>query len=241
MKSAIGIIPARFHSQRFPGKPLAQIQGKPMIERVYERASTAALLERVIVATDDKRIAEAAKKIGAETQMTSPLHNSGTERAAEVAQNLATPIIINIQGDEPMVKGQMIDELVRTLQDDSVPMVSLMARVKNLNLIQDTNIVKVVVDRKGFALYFSRSPLPSQASDYFLQHIGVYGYQRNFLLRFTKLETSPLEKIEKLEQLRALEYGYKIKMVETQSPTLSIDTPQDIIKLEEFLKKIGND
>ena len=208
-----------------------------MIERVYKRASTSKLLEQIIVATDDGRIAQAAKKIGAEIRMTSPHHNSGTERVAEVALEITTPIIINIQGDEPLIKGQMIDELVTALQDESIPMVSLMAKVRNLKLLHDTNAVKVVVDKDGFALFFSRSPLPFQASDYFLQHIGIYGYQRNFLLNFTKLKPSRLENIEKLEQLRALEYGYKIKMIETQSPTLSIDTPQDIIKLEELLNK----
>jgi len=212
-----------------------------MIERVYERASTASLLDRIIVATDDVRIAQAVQKIGAEVRMTSPLHNSGTERVAEVALEITTPLIINIQGDEPLIKGQMIDELVLALQDESIPMVSLTARVQNLKLIHDPNIVKVVIDKDGFALYFSRSPLPSHTSGYFLQHIGIYGYQRNFLLKFTKLEPSRLEKAEKLEQLRALEHGYRIKMIETQSQTLSIDTPQDIIRAEEFLKKEAND
>ncbi|NIM90526.1 MAG: 3-deoxy-manno-octulosonate cytidylyltransferase [Candidatus Aminicenantes bacterium] len=237
MKQATGIIPARFHSQRFPGKPLALIQGKPMIERVFERATTAKFLEQIIVATDDERIAQAAKKIGAEVRMTSPHHNSGTERVAEVANKLKTPLIINIQGDEPLVSGQMIDTLVLALQDEFIPMVSLMARTQNLNLLRDTNAVKVVIDKDSFALYFSRSPLPFQASDFLYQHIGIYGYQRDFLLNYVRLKPSRLEKTENLEQLRALEHGYRIKMIETQSPTLSVDIPNDIIKLEEFLKK----
>lgn len=241
MKPATGIIPVRYNSQRFPGKSLVHILGKPMIERVYENVSTAKLLDRIIVATDDERIAQTSKKIGAEVHMTSPLHNSGTERTAEVALKLSSPIIINIQGDEPLIKGEMIDDLVSALQEESIPMVSLMTKVFNKELIHDPNIVKVVVDKDGFALYFSRSPLPFQAADYFLQHIGIYGYQRNFLLKFTELKSSRLEKAEKLEQLRALENGYKIKMIETQSPTLSVDTPQDIIRLEEFLKKETND
>ena len=239
MKQATGIIPARFHSQRFPGKPLALIQGKPMIERVYEKASESKFLEKIIVATDDERISRAAQNIGAEVQMTSPLHNSGTERVAEVANETKTPLIINIQGDEPLIKGQMIDALVLALQNESIPMVSLMAKVENLELLRDTDTVKVVVDKNGYALYFSRSPLPFQPSDYFFQHIGIYGYQRNFLLKLIRLGPSWLEKTENLEQLRALEHGFPIKMIETQSPTLSIDTPKDIIRLEEFLKKKG--
>jgi 3-deoxy-manno-octulosonate cytidylyltransferase (CMP-KDO synthetase) len=237
MKQATGIIPARFHSQRFPGKPLALIQGKPMIERVFERALTAKFLEQIIVATDDERIAKAAQKVGADVQMTSPHHNSGTERVAEVANIVKTPLIINIQGDEPLVKGQMIDALVLALQDEFIPLASLMAKVQDLNLLRDNNTVKVVIDKDSFALYFSRSPLPFQASDYFYQHIGIYGYQRDFLLKFIRLGPSRLEKTESLEQLRALEHGYRIKMIETQTPTLSVDTPNDIIRLEEFLNK----
>ncbi len=237
MKQATGIIPARFHSQRFPGKPLALIQGKPMIERVFERASTSKFLEQIIVATDDERIAQAAQKIGAEFRMTSPHHNSGTERVAEVANKVNTPLVINIQGDEPLVNGQMIDTLILALQDEFIPMVSLMAKILDLNLLRDANTVKVVIDKDSFALYFSRSPLPFQAPDFFYQHIGIYGYQRDFLLNYVRLKPSRLEKTENLEQLRALEHGYRIKMIETQSPTLSVDTPNDIIKLEEFLKK----
>lgn len=241
MKPATGIIPARFHSSRFPGKPLVHIKGKPLIQRVYEKASTAKLLKQIIVATDDERVAEAVKKFGAEVQMTSSLHESGTERTAEVAQEITTPIIINIQGDEPLIKGEMLDELILALQDESISMASLMAKVYDLELIHDTNIVKVVVNKDGYALNFSRFPLPLQTSDYFLQHIGIYGFQRNFLLKFAKLPPKRMEKAENLEQLRALEHGFRIKMFETQFPTLSIDVPQDIIKLEKFLEERGND
>jgi len=156
---------------------------------------------------------------------------------AEVANKVKTPLIINIQGDEPLVQGQMIDALVLALQDEFIPMVSLMGKVQDLNLLSDTDTVKVIIDKDSFALYFSRSPLPFQASDFFYQHIGIYGYQRDFLLNFISLEPSRLEKTENLEQLRALEHGYRIKMIETQVPTLNVDTPNDIIKLEEFLKK----
>lgn len=208
-----------------------------MIQRVYERAQTAKYLDRLIIATDDERISQAARDFGAEVQMTSPLHSSGTERAAEVAKKIRTPIIINIQGDEPLLEGEMIDGLVESLQDETIPMATLITKVKDLSFFNDTNIVKVIRDEEGFALYFSRSPLPFKAPDYFLRHIGIYGYQKGFLLKFSELPPSRLEKIENLEQLRALEYGYRIKVIETQSPTLSVDTPQDIIKVENFLNK----
>ena len=237
MKIATGIIPVRYLSQRFPGKPLVPILGKVMIQRVYERACQAKLLNQVIIATDDERILRASKKFGALAYMTSSHHRSGTERIAEVAEKIDTPIIINIQGDEPLLEGKMLDDLVIALQDDSIPMASLMAKVTDLIILQDSNTVKVVVDKNGYALYFSRSPLPFQPPDYFFQHLGIYGYQRNFLLNFRNWPTSRLEKVEKLEQLRVIENGYRIKMIETPFPTLSVDVPQDIIKVEEFLKK----
>ncbi len=237
MKEALGIIPVRYHSRRFPGKPLALINHKPMIQRVYEQAKTSKYLNRVIVATDDEKIFKTCQAIGAEVWLTSPTHNSGTERAAEVAAKIKTPIIINIQGDEPLIKGEMIDELVTVLEDESISMATLAARVSDLSLLKEENIVKVVVDHEGFALYFSRSPLPSHPIDYFLQHIGIYGYQRDFLLRFQSFKPSRLEKTERLEQLRVLESGYRIKIVEFPFPTLSVDTPQDIIKVENYLKE----
>jgi len=217
------------------------ILGKSIIQRVYEQAQTANLLQRIIIATDDERIFQASQAFGAEVLMTSPLHNSGTERAAEIAEKINTPIIINIQGDEPLLRGKMIDDLVIALQDETIPMATLAAKVKDLSLINEKNIVKAVLDKNGFALYFSRSPLPFQASDYFWQHIGIYGYQRDFLLEFSQLSASRLETTEKLEQLRVLENGYKIKIIETSSPTLSVNTPQDIIRIENFLKQRTND
>ena len=241
MKLATGIIPARYDSKRFPGKHLAVILGKSIIQRVYEQAQTANLLQRIIIATDDERIFQASQAFGAEVLMTSPLHNSGTERAAEIAEKINTPIIINIQGDEPLLRGKMIDDLVIALQDETIPMATLAAKVKDLSLINEKNIVKAVLDKNGFALYFSRSPLPFQASDYFWQHIGIYGYQRDFLLEFSQLSASRLETTEKLEQLRVLENGYKIKIIETSSPTLSVNTPQDIIRIENILKQRTND
>jgi len=208
---------------------------------VYERAQKAKYLKRIIIATDDKRIYKTAENFGAEVRMTSPSHHSGTDRVAEVAKEIKSPIIINIQGDEPLLKGEVIDSLVVALQDNTIPMATLAARMNDLSLLNEKNIVKVVSDANGFALYFSRSPLPFQASDYFLQHIGIYGYQKDFLLAFSKMHPSRLEKTEKLEQLRALENGYKIKIIETQLHSLSVSSPQDIIKVENLLKKKTDD
>jgi 3-deoxy-manno-octulosonate cytidylyltransferase (CMP-KDO synthetase) len=241
LKLATGVIPARYQSERFPGKPLALIQGKPMIQRVYEQAREAKFLDRLIIATDDEKIFEAAEDFGAEVQMTSPLHNSGTERVAEVAKKIETPIVINIQGDEPLLRGEMIDDLVEALQDKAIPMATLVAKEKDMDLLHDNNVIKVVVDREGFALNFSRSPFPLEAQGYFLLHIGIYGYQKEFLLALCELPPSKSEKAENLEQLRAVENGYKIKIIETQFSTLSVDSPQDIIRVEKFMDEGAND
>ena len=236
MDHAVGIIPARFGSTRFPGKPLAPILGKPMIQWVYEGARRSKRLSRIIIATDDARIFDAARQFGAEAAMTSADHASGTDRAAEVAARLDASVIINIQGDEPLLDGAMLDGLVAAFDDPDVPMGSLMAKVSDVGLIGDENIVKVVVDGRGYALMFSRSPLPRGASDFFYQHIGIYGYRKDFLLSLKRLPPSRLERIERLEQLRVLENGFRIRMIEIPRPTLSVDTPRDIIPVEEFLK-----
>jgi len=241
LKKAVGIIPVRYQSERFPGKPLALINGKPMIQRIYESAAKATLLDQLIVATDDKRISDVAKSFGADVRMTSLQHNSGTDRVAEVAKEIKTPIIINIQGDEPLLREEMIDDLVNALQDEAIPMATLAARVLDLNLLEDSNTIKVITDKDGYALYFSRSPLPFKASDYFLQHIGIYGYQREFLVAFSQMEQTRLEKAEKLEQLRALENGFRIKIIETPFLTIGVDSPQDIIKVEDYLKEHSYD
>lgn len=241
MKRAAAVIPVRYDSNRFPGKALAPILGKPMIQWVYEGVKQARLVDRVIIATDDRRIQEAARGFGVEAVMTSRDHGSGTERTAEVSQDIDNKIIIDIQGDEPMITGRLVDSLVEVLQDEVISMASLMTRVDDLGLIDDPNMVKVVVDREGYALYFSRSPLPYQASDFFYLHIGIYGFQRDFLLRFSGLRPSRLETAEKLEQLRVLENGFRIRMIEVSHPALSVDTPQDIIRVEEILRKKGHD
>jgi 3-deoxy-manno-octulosonate cytidylyltransferase (CMP-KDO synthetase) len=237
LKEVIGIIPVRYASQRFPGKPLALILGKPMIQWVYERAQKSNLLQNLIVATDDKRIYEACQEFEADVRMTSPHHVSGTERVAEVAESLSSPYIINIQGDEPLVRPEMIDALISAMKQEETPMATLATRVNDLSLLGDQNIVKVVTDQQGLALYFSRSPLPFQSSDYFFRHIGIYGYRRDFLLEMCQWPSSRLELEEKLEQLRVLENGHNIKVVFTHFSTLSVDTPQDIIMVENLMKK----
>lgn len=212
-----------------------------MLQRVYEAAQKAEYLEKLIIATDDERTLQAAKSFGADARMTSPDHLSGTDRVAEVAETISSPLIINIQGDEPLIRGRTIDRLVLALQDETVPMVTLAVRTNDLGLLNEKNVVKVVVDRNGFALYFSRSPLPFQASDYFLRHVGIYGYQKDVLLSLTRMEPSRLEKTEDLEQLRALESGFRIKIIETEQPFLSVDSPEDIIKVETLLDKCADD
>jgi 3-deoxy-manno-octulosonate cytidylyltransferase (CMP-KDO synthetase) len=208
-----------------------------MIQRVYEAAQTAQSLERVIVATDDERILHAAQNFGANARMTSSSHRSGTDRVAEITESINTPLVINIQGDEPLIRGEVIDELVKALQDEDIPMATLAIKEEDMTLLNDSNVVKVVFDKEGYALNFSRSSLSSQASSYFWRHIGIYGYQRNFLLKFCQIPPSRLEKAEKLEQLRALENGYRIKIIENRFSSLSVDTPEDIIKVEKLLEK----
>ncbi len=241
MKETTGIIPARYSSQRFPGKPLASVLGKPMIQWVYERAKQSTNLQNLVIATDDRRIYEACQEFGADVRMTSPHHLSGTERIAEVARSLSSSHILNIQGDEPLVRAEIVDALISAMRDEDTPMATLATRVNDLSLLDDPNTVKVVTDKRGYALYFSRSPLPFQSSDYFYQHIGLYGYQREFLLEMCQWPPSRLEQEEKLEQLRVLENGYPIKVVFTHFSTLSVDEPEDIIRVENVLKKDHHD
>ncbi len=239
MGKIIGIIPARYASTRFPGKPLASLLGKPLLRWVYEAALSARNLHEVIIATDDLRIANLSRSFGAEVVLTKPDHPSGTDRAAEVAEMREASLVINIQADEPLLEGWMIDLLIPPLMSGEAEISSLMAPVFDLTLITDINRVKVVVDKKGYALYFSRSPLPSQARDFFYQHIGVYGYKKDTLLALCRLEPSRLEISERLEQLRALENGYRIRMLEIPQPTIGVDTPEDLTRAESFLKGKG--
>ena len=234
--SAIAIIPARYQSTRLPGKPVLEIQGKTLIEHVYRRVQKAESVERIVVATDDRRIAEAVKRFGGEVIMTRIDHQSGTDRLAEAAADLPSDaLIVNVQGDEPMIEPEVIDQAVAAARLGDAEMVTLMARLEDRVSIEDPNRVKVVVDREGFALYFSRSPVPSSGTTFL--HLGLYVYRVGFLRKFTQLERTPLEIAERLEQLRALEHGFRIRVVEVESASWGIDTPAD---LEKFKSVLGN-
>jgi len=239
----IGVIPARYGSTRFPGKPLADILGKPMIQHVWERASRAKTLEKVIIATDDERILKKAKEFGAEAILTSLSLSSGTERAAEAAKDLEVDIVANVQGDEPLIEPQAIDEAIKSLiNNPKIPMATLAYRMIKKKEIEDPNVVKVVFDKDNFALYFSRAPIPFsrlRAPDSGLRtykHLGLYIYRKEFLAKLIQLEPSPLEKIEGLEQLRVLENGYKIKVVETKYDSVGVDTPGDLEKVKAMIE-----
>lgn len=237
MAEAVIVIPARYGSTRFPGKPLAQLRGKPIIQHVWERAKQSRLCQRVIIATDDERIAAAARGFGAEVAMTRADHRSGTDRAAEVAAALTAELIVNVQGDEPLVDPAAIDAAVEPLAaDPSIPMGTLAAPCEEVADLANPNIVKVVVDQAGFALYFSRLPIPfvreghGDATKY--RHIGLYVYRREFLLNLAKLAPTPLEQAEKLEQLRVLEHGHKIRVVIVEKASPGVDTVEDLRRLE---------
>jgi 3-deoxy-manno-octulosonate cytidylyltransferase (CMP-KDO synthetase) len=239
----IGIVPARFCSKRLPGKALAAIGGHPMIWHVYSRAKASKLLDKVIVATDDGRISDEVKKFKGEVTMTSRKHLSGTDRVAEAAskENLKpTDIVVNIQGDEPMVEGKMLDELAIPFKSEDIVMTTLAHRAA-LDEARDKNVVKVVFDRNHNALYFSRSPIPAyrdaNTKAIYWKHLGFYAYTYSFLKIFTELPPGRLEKLEKLEQLRALEYGYDIRVVETWYDTISVDTRGDLRKVRRIFKR----
>jgi 3-deoxy-manno-octulosonate cytidylyltransferase (CMP-KDO synthetase) len=249
MHRVAAIIPARFDSTRFPGKPLATLKGKIIIQHVYEQASAANLIDSVIVATDDERIFKAVKGFGGRVVMTSDTHLSGTDRIAEAAESIKCEYVINIQGDEPFIRPEMIDDVVKLLyNDDKVEISTLAKRIDSSEELRSPNVVKVVVDDEGFALYFSRSPIPFYRDDWqdlehiclkqgdtvVLKHIGIYGFQKSSLKKFTSIPKSGLENIEKLEQLRALTAGMKIKVKETEFETFGIDTKEDLRKAEEW-------
>ena len=240
--SVLVVIPARYGSTRLPGKPLASLGGKPMIQHVYERAAKAKGVREVVVATDDARIVEAVKGFKGVAAMTSPTARSGTERAAEVARGRRDQVIINVQGDEPLIEPDMIEQLADYLsRHGAIPMASLMKALDSDAEGNNPNVVKAVVDHDGFALYFSRAPIPfvRQAErkplPRFYKHLGIYGYQRHFLLQFPSLEPTRLEELEQLEQLRVLEHGHRIKLLETLHDTIGVDTPEDLRKAEERL------
>ncbi|MEM7013815.1 MAG: 3-deoxy-manno-octulosonate cytidylyltransferase [Verrucomicrobiota bacterium] len=232
VQSTLGAIPARWGSTRFPGKPLHSIAGKPLVQHVWERCQECERLDHVVIATDDDRIADAAAGFGAEVAMTKPDHPSGTDRIAEVARQYPDHgAIINIQGDEPLIEPGLIDELALQLQDDpSLEMVTAANPLEDLDLLDDINVVKVVLNNSNKALYFSRSCIPFRRSEVeglvFYRHKGIYGYQRDFLLRYVEWSPSLLEQCEGLEQLRALENNARIHVVVTNDDSPGVDTPE---------------
>jgi len=243
--SAVAIIPARYQSTRLPGKALADIAGRPLIEHVYRRAASARLVARVIVATDDRRIADAVEAFGGEARMTSVSHESGTDRLAEVAESLDADLIVNVQGDEPLLAPDTIDAAVSAFAEaaaDNAPrleMSTLRRRITDPAELQNPHVTKVVVDADGFAMYFSRAPIPftraGQPAVAAWAHIGLYVYRRETLLRLASLPPTPLERSEALEQLRALEHGIRIKAVATAHQTIGVDTPDDLERVRALL------
>jgi 3-deoxy-manno-octulosonate cytidylyltransferase (CMP-KDO synthetase) len=240
----VAIIPARYGSSRFPGKPLAPLLGKPLIQRVYEQAQLVKELDALWVATDDERIKECVEGFGGQAVMTRADHTSGSDRLAEAAAKLELAphdIVVNIQGDQPVFPPQLISQLAALLKRDcSAVMGTPVRRLADPDAAQNPNIVKVVFDHKGRALYFSRSPLPywrDGEKSYFFKHIGIYAYRVEFLQNFVTLPPGRWETAEKLEQLRALEYGFPIHVVEIVGDTLEVDTPEDLLRVEDYLQK----
>jgi 3-deoxy-D-manno-octulosonate cytidylyltransferase len=243
IKTVLAVIPARHASVRFPGKPLAQIAGKSMIQHVVERLGNSASVSRIVVATDDERIKQAVASFGGEAILTRGDHRTGTDRVAEVAAHVPAAIYVNVQGDEPLIDARTIDAVVQAmLEDTSVQVATPCAAITIPNEIMDPNVVKVVRDFDGNALYFSRAPIPwvrdagVEIDARHWKHIGVYGYRRDALLEFPTLPPGELERIEQLEQLRWLENGFHIGVVETDYNAVSVDVPADIERVEKLLR-----
>jgi 3-deoxy-manno-octulosonate cytidylyltransferase (CMP-KDO synthetase) len=241
----VAVIPARYSSTRFPGKVLAKDTGKFLIQHTYERACLAKLPEKVIIAADDEKVVAAAKTFGAECILTSPGHQSGTDRIAEAVTDMDIEIIVNLQGDEPEIDPDNIDYLAKMLMDNpDCPMATLAAEFQTAGQVSDPNIVKVIIGRNNKAIYFSRSPIPYDREKagvgdvkQYLRHIGIYAYRKKFLLEITALLQTPLEKIEKLEQLRAIENGFSILVGKVKHTCDGIDTPE---QYAEFVKRYKN-
>jgi len=238
--TVIVVIPSRWASSRLPGKPLADIGGVTMVERVYRRAAAAKGVSGVLVATDDDRIATAVARFGGSCVMTRPDHASGTDRIAEVARGLSCDLVVNVQGDEPALDPAAIEAAAAPLQaDGSLVMGTLGTALDPAADLPNPNAVKVLVDQHGFALYFSRAPVPfrrepGEVLASVMRHIGLYVYRREFLLTLASLPRTPLERLESLEQLRALEHGYRIKVVETPYTSVSVDTPEDLERVRRL-------
>lgn len=242
------IIPSRHQSSRFPGKPLADLCGKPMIQHVYERVLLAQTVSYAAVATDDERIRAAVQEFGGKAIMTSPHHRSGTDRIAEAVAGLdlgENDIVVNIQGDQPLFEPLQIDQVVQPLIDDaSLPMTTLIYKIVRLEEITHPNAVKVVFDKDNLALYFSRATIPhvrdGGPTDYYKHH-GIYAYHRSFLNTFTRLPEGKLERLEALEQLRALEHGYRIKVVVTEHDSVEVDTPEELARVCDIIQGEGKE
>jgi 3-deoxy-manno-octulosonate cytidylyltransferase (CMP-KDO synthetase) len=237
----VAIIPARYQSSRLPGKPLVDINGRPMIEHVYRRAAAAGAVHLVLVAADDPRIVRAVEGFGGLVRLTDAAHRTGTDRLAEVAEDLDCELVVNVQGDEPLIEPAMIDEAVAPFADPTLMMATLRRAIDDPADLANPNIVKVVVDRDGHALYFSRAPIPFTRRDaegvggpLGYKHIGLYVYRREFLLAFARLERTPLERRELLEQLRAIEHGFRIKVPETSHDSIGVDTPEDLERVRRL-------
>ena len=250
----VAVIPARWRSTRLKGKVLADINGKPMVQHVWERVSRAHEVDEVVVAVDRDRVQKVVESFGGKAVYTSPEQPSGTDRIAEVANSIDADVYINIQADEPLVHPLMVDELAQVFQyERNIQMATLIKRIHKRDEISNPNVVKCVVDRKGFALYFSRSPIPyvredegqesslghhpGDISGRYFKHVGIYAYTKDFLFTYTNLPKSTLESDEKLEQLRVLEHGYKIKTVETRYDTIGVDTQEDLDAVREILAR----
>ncbi len=241
MKKIVAVMPARYQSSRFPGKPLAMIAGKTMIQRVYDQVKQVKNIDEVIVATDDERIYSTVKQFGGVAVMTGEC-NCGTERVYEAIKDYPCDIVINVQGDEPLIKHEMIEELVSVFAGDNVTMATLCKKIVNSDEVENLNIVKVVWDKNDNALYFSRYPIPFNRDKHSVvkhfKHIGIYGYTKDFLKEYVRMEKSPLEIAENLEQLRVLENGYKIRVKETIYDSIGVDTPEDIVRIEKALSEV---
>lgn len=244
--NVLAVIPARYASTRFPGKVIAPLAGRPLVVHVCERAAQAGLVSDVLVATDDERVAEAVSPHGFRVVMTRPDHPSGTDRIAEAVAGSDAGIIVNVQGDEPLIDPATIDDAIRPLlEDPALPMSTARCRITAPDAIDNPNVVKVVCDRRGRALYFTRWPIPyvrdaggvDHAEPCYWQHIGLYVYRRDFLVEYARMAPTPLEKLEKLEQLRALENGYPIRVVDTEYVSIGVDTPED---LEQVRRQFDN-
>jgi 3-deoxy-manno-octulosonate cytidylyltransferase (CMP-KDO synthetase) len=240
----LGVIPARYASSRFPGKPLIDLKGKTMIQRVYDGAIRSSRISEVIVATDDQRIYDEVIRFGGRAMMTDDAHPSGTDRCAQVANTVGyVDVVINIQGDEPLVDYRQLDQLIDSFKDPSTEIATLGNRTITMEDIDNPNRIKIVVDHTNSALYFSRSPIPNfhhskgdPLENYpYMRHIGLYAYRADVLQEITSLKPTQLERIESLEQLRWLYYGYKIKVVETDIETPNIDVPSDVEKVLSLL------